>query len=136
MQILLIVFLCLALLAYIIFKIRHRFKTKELLILLSIIISLFLGIFFYLEKKESKIPNLFKTKYEEKFKTTIKKFSSREVNNLYLSSDKNFVYNFNYIIDKDGVEYFCSIKNQKIIKIEDEYVFENFDKLNEECSKK
>jgi len=136
MQILLVLLVLLALLAYIIFQIRHKFRIRELTILITIIISFSIAIYFYLENKENKIPNLFKVKYEEEYKTAIKKFSSSRVNNLYLTSDKTFIYDFNYILEKEGIEYFCSIKNQKIIKIEDEYIFEDFDKLNEKCIKK
>ena len=136
MQILAIAVIFLAILAFLIFKIRDRFKIKELVILLAIIFSFSLVTYFYLENKENKIPNLFKAKYEEEFKIKIKKFSSTRVNNIYLSSDKIFVYDFNYIIEKNGIEEFCSLKNQKIIKIEDEYVFENFKELKEECKKK
>ncbi len=136
MQILAITVIFLAILAFLIFKIRDRFKIKELVILLAIIFSFSLVTYFYLENKENKIPNLFKAKYEEELKIKIKKFSSTRVNNIYLSSDKIFVYDFNYIIEKNGIEEFCSLKNQKIIKIEDEYVFENFKELKEECKKK
>lgn len=136
MQILIVILLILLLFGYIIFKIRHKFKIKELSILILLIVVFTIASYLYLENKENKIPNLFKEKYEKKFKTTIKKFSSKELNNIYLSSDKDFIYNFNYIIEKDGIEYFCTVKEQKIIKIEDEYIFENFDKLNEQCKEK
>lgn len=136
MQILFIIILFLALLTFLIFKIRNKFKIKELITFLVTITFLSLAGYFYLEKEENKIPNLFKAKYEDKFKIEIKKFSYTRVNNIYLSSDKIFLYNFNYIIEKDSLEQFCSVKNQKIIKIEDEYVFESFDKLKEECKKK
>lgn len=136
MQILLIILLFLFLLVFLIFKIRNRFKIKELLIFIAIIFSFSFLVYYYLVKEENKVPNLFKTKYENKFNTVIKKFSYSRVNNIYLSSDKIFLYNFNYIIDRDGIEQFCSVKNQKIIKIEDEYIFEKFDDLKEECEKR
>lgn len=136
MQILLIILLFLFLLVFLIFKIRNRFKIRELLIFIAIIFSFSFLAYYYLVKEENKVPNLFKTKYENKFNTLIKKFSYSRVNNIYLSSDKIFLYNFNYIIDKDGIEQFCSVKNQKIIKIEDEYIFEKFDDLKEECEKR
>lgn len=136
MQILLIILLFLFLLIFLIFKIRNRFKIRELLIFVAVIFSFSFLAYYYLVKEENKIPNLFKTKYENKFNTLIKKFSYSRVNNIYLSSDKIFLYNFNYIIDKDGIEQFCSVKNQKIIKIEDEYIFEKFDDLKEECEKR
>lgn len=136
MQILLIILLFLFLLVFLIFKIRNRFKIRELLIFIAIIFSFSFLAYYYLVKEENKVPNLFKTKYENKFNTVIKKFSYSRVNNIYLSSDKIFLYNFNYIIDKDGIEQFCSVKNQKIIKIEDEYIFEKFDDLKEECEKR
>lgn len=136
MQILFVLLLLLILVAFIIFKIRHKFKIKELMIFLSLVVAIPLGIYIYMQKQENIIPNLFKAKYEKTHKSKIIKFSSERVNDIYLSSDKTFVYNFNYIIEKNNVEYVCFAKNIKILKIEDEYIFDNFEKINEECKKK
>ena len=136
MQILIFILIVLVAVAFIVYKIRHKFSDNELYIVFGIFLAVAVGIFFYLQLKENKIPNLFTQKYEAKYNTTIEKLSSTMVNNKYVSSDKNFVYDFDYIIRKDGKEFYCKLENVKIVKIEDEYIFENFEELNQECKNK
>jgi len=136
MQIIFFIAVFIVLLAVIIYKINNRFQTKELIIFFSIIvISIILGVYF-LDKKENVVPQLFKEKYEKENNAKIDKLSFERLNNKTVSSSTNFIYNFDFIVLKNNDEYVCSIKNVKIKKIEDEYVFENYENLEQECSKK
>lgn len=119
-----------------IYKINNRFQKKELFIFLGIITIIVVSTLYFIDKNENKIPQLFKTKYEKENSVMIEKLSFERVNNKTLSSDTNFIYNFDFISLKDGSEYICNIKNVKIKKIEDEFIFENFEKLNKDCKKK
>lgn len=136
MQIMIFALILIALVAFIIYKVNNKFETKELIILLSLIIISIATIIYLLQENETKVPEIFKKKYEISKNVKILKFSYERLNNKNITSKNNFIYNFDYIISKDKDEYICSLKNIKIKKIEDEYVFENFDKLNEKCSKK
>jgi hypothetical protein len=91
---------------------------------------------FTIKNQEEKVPNLFVTKYETEKNSQIEKFTFERLNNKTVSSNTEFIYNFDYIVKKDGKEFVCSAKGVKIKKIQDEYVFENFDTLNEKCDKK
>jgi hypothetical protein len=119
-----------------IYKINNRFQKKELFIFLGIITIIVISTLYFIDQNENKVPQLFKTKYEKENNVKIEKLSFERVNNKTLSSDTNFIYNFDFISLKDGSEYICNIKNVKIKKIEDEFIFENFEKLNKDCKKK
>ena len=136
MQIILIVILFIVFIAFIIYKINNKFETKEFLILTAILILSGILAYALVEDKKQEVPELFKAKYEKTNNVTISKFSFERLNNKMVTSRTNFIYNFDYIILKDGIEYVCNAKNVKIKKIEDEYVFENFDNLDEKCTKK
>ena len=136
MQILLIAILFIVLIAYIIYKVNGKFEAKEFSILIVVIILTTALTYLLIEDKKQEVPEIFKTKYEKTHGVTISKFSFERLNNKIVSSKTNFIYDFNFIALKDGIEYLCSVKNVQVIKIEDEFVFKNFDKLNEKCTKK
>ncbi len=136
MQIIIFALILIALVAYIIFKVNNKFETKEIIILLSLIIISIAALLYSLQENETKVPNIFKERYQANKNIEILKLSYERLNNKNVSSKNLFIYNFDYIINKDGQEYICNIKNIKIKKIEDEYIFENFDKLNEKCTTK
>ncbi|RXJ67733.1 hypothetical protein CRV08_10215 [Halarcobacter ebronensis] len=136
MQITLVAILFIALLGFIIYKINNRFALKELIILISIIVVSVLALVMLLRNEEEKVPQLFKTKYEQNRKVTISKMSYERLNNKYITSKTEFVYNFDFIISKDNKELVCEVKNVIIKKIEDEYIFENFNTMDENCQEK
>ncbi len=136
MQIMLTLIVIIILLVIGIYKINNRFQKKELFIFLGIITIIVISTLYFIDQNENKVPQLFKTKYEKENNVKIEKLSFERVNNKTLSSDTNFIYNFDFISLKDGSEYICNIKNVKIKKIEDEFIFENFEKLNKDCKKK
>ena len=136
MQIMIFAIILIIAVAFVIYKVNGKFETKEITILLSLIIITVGTSIYLLQENETKVPEIFKKKYETSKNAKILKFSFERLNNKNVSSNTQFIYNFDYIISKDGNEYVCSLKNIKIKKIEDEYIFENFDKLNEKCYKK
>ncbi len=136
MQIMIFVLILIALVAFIVFRVNNKFGTKEITILISLIIISIGGILYSLQENETKVPEIFKERYQANKNAKILKFSFERLNNKNVSSNTEFIYNFDYIISKDGNEYVCSLKNVVIKKIEDEYIFNSFDKLDEKCSKK
>ncbi len=136
MQIMLTFIVIIILLVIGIYKINNRFQKKELFIFLGIIAIIVASTLYFIDQSENKVPQLFKTKYEKENNVKIEKLSFERVNNKTLSSDTNFIYNFDFISQKNGSEYICNIKNVKIKKIEDEFIFENFENLNKDCKKK
>ncbi|MGB6327394.1 MAG: hypothetical protein WBF48_00580 [Halarcobacter sp.] len=135
MQIMIFVLILIALVAFIVFRVNNKFGTKEITILISLIIISIGGILYSLQENETKVPEIFKERYQANKNAKILKFSFERLNNKNVSSSTEFIYNFDYIISKDGNEYVCSLKNVVIKKIEDEYIFNSFDKLDENCSK-
>ncbi|RXK11610.1 hypothetical protein CP965_12630 [Halarcobacter mediterraneus] len=136
MQIMLIAIFFIFLIAYIIYKVNNKFEIKELTILFFIIVLLSILSYMFLEDKKHEVPELFKEKYEKVNNVKIEKFSFERLNNKMVSSKTNFIYNFDYIVKKENKEYICNVKNVKIKKIEDEFIFENFNSLNEKCIQK
>lgn len=134
MQILAVILLALLLVAFLIYKINNKFGVKEILILLLVLIVTVLVTSITLDNQEKKVPNLFKEKYEKDRNKKIDKFSFQRVNNLMLTSKENFIYDFIYTIKENGKDILCEMKNVKIVKIEDEYIFENFNDIKEDCS--
>ena len=136
MQIALFMVVSIALIAFLIYTLNKKFGIKEFLILLAVLVIPVVVISFSLNKIVQKVPNIFEEKYEKEKKVEILKLSFERLNNKNVSSNSNFIYNFDYIIKKDGKEFVCTAKEVKVKKIEDEYVFENFNKLNEICNEK
>ncbi len=133
MQIIIASLILLAFFIFIIYKVNNKFETKEAIILLIIIVITIIGTTLFLNKQKDFIPKMFKEKYQDDRKIEVLKLSYEILNNKTLSSNTNFVYKFDYIIKKDNKEFICTANNIKIKKIEDEYIFINFEELNEKC---
>ena len=133
MQIIIVALLTLAFIAFIIFKINGQFAKKEAIILGSVVIVTILVFTMYQKNQSDFLPNAFKKEYKKINNIEIQKLSSELLNNKNISSKKNYVYKFTYIIQKEGKEFLCTASNVQINKIEDEYVFS---KWNEQCTQK
>lgn len=129
MQILIFSLLIIALIIYLVYKVKTSFTKRELVTTLLIGIAIIAGIVFLNIEKKNQLPNAFKQYYKEHKNLEVLKLSFNQTNVDVLSSSKN-VYKFNYIIEKNSQEYFCEAKDVEVIQVEDEYIFKNF---NEEC---
>lgn len=129
MQILIFSFLILALVAYIIYRIKKSFSKKEALTLVGLVVFSIFTFIYYNNVQENKLPNAFKAKYLNEKSIEIQKISYTQTNIEILSSTKG-IYDFVYIINKNSKEYVCEAKDVEAQKIEDEYVFKNY---KEEC---
>ncbi|WP_072681118.1 hypothetical protein [Arcobacter sp. LA11] len=136
MQIMVFALVLIALAAFIIYKVNNKFETKEIVILLSVVIITIITVVFLSNKQEEIVPKIFKEKYEKEKNVNILKLSFERLNNKNVSSKVNFLYTFDYIIKKDGKELFCTAKEVRVKKIEDEYIFENLNTLKEDCNTK
>jgi len=136
MQIMIFIAVTIALIVFLIFTINKKFGKKELLILLAVLIVPISILSFLLRTIAQEVPDIFKEKYQNEKKVEILKLSYERINNKNLSNNTIFIYNFDFIIKKDKKDYICNAKKVVIKKIEDEFVFENFDKLNEKCTLK
>ena len=129
MQLALFSLLILAVLTYIVLKIKKTFTKKDFIIFFGVIIIIISSIVYYNKEQENKLPNAFKANYLQEKNIEIEKLSFTQVNFEVLRSSK-FVYDFIYIINKDNKEYVCEAKNVEVQKIEDEYIFK---KYSEKC---
>jgi len=136
MQIIVFALVLITLVAFIIYKVNNKFETKEIIILVSLIIITVVTTIFLTNKKEELVPKMFKEKYEKEKNVTILKLSYERLNNKNISSKSNFIYKFDYIIEKDGKESVCTANEVSIKKIEDEYIFGDFNSFREECINK
>lgn len=125
MQIILFSLLILAVLIFIIFKIKKSFTKKDVISFFVIIAIIIAAIVYFNKVQDERIPNLFKTNYMQEHNIEIEKLSLTQVNFEDLSTTKS-VYDFLYIIKKDGNEYVCEAKNVEVLKIEDEYIFKKY----------
>ncbi|MGB1227381.1 MAG: hypothetical protein ACPG9K_05760 [Poseidonibacter sp.] len=129
MQIILFSLIILALLIYIIIKVKKTFTKKDFISFSTIIALIIVAIIYYNNAQEQKLPNAFKSHYLNEKNTEISKLSFTQVNFEVLSSTKS-VYDFLYIIKKDNKEFVCEAKDVEVLKIEDEYIFK---KYKEDC---
>lgn len=129
MQILIFSLLIIALIIYVVYKIKKTFTKKELASFVSIVVLLIGGLFYFNHLQENKLPNAFKAYYLDERGIKIEKLSINQTSLEILSSSKQ-IYDFIYIINKDGKELVCEAKDVEAQLIEDEYVFKNF---KEEC---
>ena len=129
MQILIFSLLIIALIIYVVYKIKKTFTKKELVSFVSIVVLLIGGLFYFNHLQENKLPNAFKAYYLDERGIKIEKLSINQSNIEVLSSSKQ-IYDFIYIINKDAKELVCEAKDVEAQLIEDEYVFKNF---KEEC---
>lgn len=133
MQIMIFSVVLIAIVAFIIYKVNNKFETKEIVILVGLIIISIITTIILFTKSENRVPDIFKEKYQKEKNVSILKLSFERLNNKTLSSNTHYTYKFDYIINKDGKESVCIANNVKVNKIEDEYIFEDFKKLNEKC---
>lgn len=129
MQILIVSLLVIALVVYLIYKIKKTFTQKEIFGFFTVIAVLIIGMLYYNGIENDKLPNSFKEHYLNEKNLEIIKLSYTQTNMEILSSSKE-IYDFVYIIQKDNKEYVCEAKNVEAQRIEDEYVFK---KYKEEC---
>lgn len=129
MQLVLFSLLILAILTYIILKIKKTFTKKDFIVFFGVIAIIIASIVYYNKAQENKLPNAFKANYLQEKNLEIEKLSFTQVNFEVLRSTK-FVYDFLYIVNKDNKEYVCEAKNVEVQKIEDEYIFK---KYTEKC---
>ncbi|MFA7084049.1 MAG: hypothetical protein WC141_05880 [Arcobacteraceae bacterium] len=136
MQLMLGFIVLLLVVAFVIYKVNKKFEKKEVLILIVILAFSIIGYIIYEKNNENYFPNLFQAKYLQEKNITIEKLSFELVNNKNISSKKEFIYKFIYIIQKDGKSFLCTAPKVKINKIGDEFVFTNFADLQEICVEK
>jgi len=129
MQILIFSLLVIALVVYIVYKVKKTFTKKEIYSFLGLIAFIIAGMIYYNHLEENKMPEAFKAKYLNEKNIVITKLSYK-YSTLDIVSSNNSKYNFAYIITKDGKQYVCEAKDVEVQKIEDEYVFKNY---KEEC---
>lgn len=129
MQILIFSLLIIALIIYVVYKIKKTFTKKELISFTSIVILLITGAVYLNHLEENKLPNAFKANYLDEKGIKIEKLSINQTSLEVLSSSKQ-IYDFIYIINKNGKDLVCEAKNVEAQLIEDEYIFKNF---KEEC---
>ncbi|MGA1932683.1 hypothetical protein ACH5BF_08190 [Arcobacter sp. YIC-464] len=125
MQILIFSLFIIALIIYVIYKIKKTFTKKELISFASIAVIVIIGIFYFNHLEENKLPNAFKSNYLDEKGIKIEKLSINQTSLEVLSSSKQ-IYDFIYIINKDGKELVCEAKGVEAQLIEDEYVFKDF----------
>ena len=132
MQILIFSLVILAILTYLIYKIKKSIKQKDIIIFFVAVGLIIAAIVYNSKVQEEKLPNVFKENYLQEKNIEILKLSSTQVNFEVLSSTRS-IYDFIYIIKKDNQEYVCEAKNVEVLLIEDEYVIK---KYKEECKLK
>lgn len=132
MQILIFSLLIIAVIVYFIYKIKKTFTKKELTIFFSVIAIIIAGLVYANNENENKLPDTFKANYLKQKNIEIVKLSIKQTSFEVLSNSKE-IYNFIYIINKDGKEFVCEAKNVEAQLIEDEYVFKEY---KEECRRK
>ena len=125
MQILIFSVLIIALIVFLIYKIKKNFTKKELISFISIIVLIIVASIYFNKQNKDMMPKAFKQYYLKHNNLDVLKLSISQQNVQVLSSSKS-IYNFDYIISKDAREYVCQAKDIEVIKIEDEYIFNNF----------
>ena len=125
MQIILFSLIILAVVIFLVFKIKKTFTKKDLISFFIVVAVVIAAIIYYNKMQEEKVPNLFKENYLKEHNIKIEKLSLTQVNFEDLSTTKS-VYDFLYIINKDGKEFVCEAKNVEVLKIEDEYILKKY----------
>ncbi len=132
MQIIIFSLIIIAILIYVIYKIKKSFTKKEITAFFVIIAVIITGMVYFNHIEEAKLPEAFKSYYKKQKGYEVEKLSIKQTNVQVLSSGDE-VYDFVYIIKKDGQEFFCEANDVEAILVEDEYFFKNF---NESCKVK
>ncbi len=133
MQIIIAIAVLIVAITLVLYKVNNQFQKKEFIILLLIIIITSITYRLYEKNQEEFFPNMFKEKYLKEKNLTIEGLNSELLNNKVVSSKDKFVYKFTYLIKKENKEFLCTVSNVQINKIENDFVFKNFNDLKEEC---
>lgn len=129
MQVLVATLVILALLTFIVYKIKKSITKKDIIIFFVVLALVIAGLIYNGKIQEEKLPNVFKENYLKEKNIEILKLSSTQVNFEVLSSTRS-IYDFIYIIRKGNQEYLCEAKDVEVLLIEDEYVIKDY---KEEC---
>ncbi|KAB7885672.1 hypothetical protein [Poseidonibacter ostreae] len=132
MQVLVASLVILALITFIVYKIKKSITKKDIIIFLAVVALIIVGLIYNGKIQEEKLPNVFKENYLKQKNIEILKLSSTQVNFEVLSSTRS-IYDFIYIIKKANQEYLCEAKNVEVLLVEDEYVIKEY---QEECKLK
>lgn len=132
MQILIFSLLILLLVVYLVFRVKKRFTKKDFNLIIGIIIASIVGIYFYIDYVDNKIPNTFKAKYLQEKNIKIDKLEFYKTSVEVVTSNKN-TYSFSYIINKDGKDYVCEVKDLEIQTIQNEIII---GEIKEKCQEK
>lgn len=125
MQIIIFSLIIIAMIAFVFYKVKKSFTKKEIISFISLIVVIVAGLIYYNYFQNEKLPKAFKSYYKEQKGYEIEKLSIKQTNVQVLSSSDE-IYNFVYIINKNGKEYFCEAKDVESVLVEDEYYFRNF----------
>lgn len=125
MQVLVASLVILALLTFIVYKIKKSITKKDIIIFFAVLGLIIVGLIYNGKIQEEKLPNVFKENYLIQKNIEILKLSSTQVNFEVLSSTRS-IYDFIYIIKKGNQEYVCEAKNVEVLLIEDEYVIKEY----------
>ncbi len=133
MQIIIAIAVLIIAITLILYRVNSQFEKKEFIILLLIIIISTITYGLYEKNQEEFFPKIFKEKYEKEKNLTIDGLTAELLNNKVVSSKTKFIYKFTYLVKKENKEFLCSMNNVEINKIEDNFIFKNFNDLKEEC---
>ena len=136
MQIIIGIAILIIVVTLILYKVNNQFEKREFIILLLIVVISTIAMILYEKKQEQFFPNMFKEKYSKEKNLTINGLTAELLNNKLVSSKDKFIYKFTYLVKKDNNEFLCTMTNVEINKIENNFIFKNFNDLKEECIEK
>lgn len=136
MQIIIGIAILIIVVTLILYKVNNQFEKREFIILLLIVVISTTAMILYEKKQEQFFPNMFKEKYSKEKNLTIDGLTAELLNNKLVSSKDKFIYKFTYLVKKDNKEFLCTMTNVEINKIENNFIFKNFNDLKEECIEK
>ena len=136
MQIIIGIAILIIVVTLILYKVNNQFEKREFIILLLIVVISTIAMILYEKKQEQFFPNMFKEKYSKEKNLTIDGLTAELLNNKLVSSKDKFIYKFTYLVKKDNKEFLCTMTNIEINKIENNFIFKNFNDLKEECIEK
>ncbi|MBP9490480.1 MAG: hypothetical protein KBE77_03445 [Aliarcobacter sp.] len=136
MQIIIGIAILIIVVTLILYKVNNQFEKREFIILLLIVVISTIAMILYEKKQEQFFPNMFKEKYSKEKNLTINGLTAELLNNKLVSSKDKFIYKFTYLVKKDNKEFLCTMTNVEINKIENNFIFKNFNDLKEECIEK
>ena len=136
MQIIIGIAILIIVVTLILYKVNNQFEKREFIILLLIVVISTIAMILYEKKQEQFFPNMFKEKYSKEKNLTIDGLTAELLNNKLVSSKNKFIYKFTYLVKKEDKEFLCTMTNVEINKIENNFIFKNFNDLKEECIEK